>query len=118
MSQGAENRRAPRIAHSFMLRYQPPGKATWLISPLRDLSSGGARFLSEHLFTVGNVFEIQLVLPTASRPVQLKTRVAWVKPWRAGLVEVGVTFDPGDTGVQGMIDDAVTKLLAQKKPAA
>lgn len=115
MSQGAENRRAPRIAHSFMLRYQPPGKTAWLISPLRDLSSGGARFLSEHPFTRGDLFEMQLVLPTAKQPVLLKSRVAWVKPWRAGLVEVGVTFDPADVGVQRTIDDAVGKLLSQKK---
>ena len=114
MSQGAENRRAPRIARSFMLRYQPPGKSTWLLSPLRDLSSGGARFLSEHDFAGGEVFEMQLVLPTSTQPVQMKARVAWVKPWRAGLVEVGVTFDPGDMGVQRTIDEAITKLLGPK----
>jgi hypothetical protein len=117
MSSGAEHRRAPRIAHSFMLRYQPPGKGAWLISPLRDLSSGGARFLSEYAFTAGDLFDIQLVLPTASRPVELKVRVTWAKPWRAGLFEVGVTFDPGDVGIQQTIDDAVKRLLVNQRPA-
>ena len=112
----AEHRRAPRIAHSFMLRYQPPGKTVWLISSLRDLSSGGARFRSEHPFLVGDNFEIQLVLPTSTQPVSLKARATWVQPWRAGLVEVGLTFDPGDVGVQQTIDDAVTRLLGRKSP--
>jgi Tfp pilus assembly protein PilZ len=113
MSQ-AEHRRAPRIAHPFMVRYQPPGKNAWLMSPLRDLSSGGARFFSEHVFTGGDVFEVQLVLPSSAQPVPLKARVAWVKPWRAGLLEIGITFDPGDVGVQRTIDEAVSRLIGRK----
>ena len=116
MSSGAEHRRTPRIIHSFMLRYQPPDKPTWLLSPLRDLSSGGARFLSEYAFIAGDRFDVQLVLPTASHPVEVKARVAWAKPWRVGLFEVGVTFDPGDVGIQQTIDEAVKRLLANQKP--
>ena len=115
MSQ-AENRRTPRIAHSFMVRYQPPGRGVWLMSPLKDLSSGGARFLSEHAFTAGEAFEVQLILATSSQPVQLKARVAWVKPWRAGLREIGLTFDAGDVGIQRTIDEAVNRLLGRKSP--
>ena len=111
---GAEHRKAPRITHPFMVRYQPPGKRAWLMSSLRDLSGGGARFFSEHVFAAGEMFEIKLILPTSSYPVQLKACVAWVKPWRAGLLEVGVTFDPGDVGVQRMIDEAVSRLLGRK----
>lgn len=111
MGQEAERRRAPRINRSFMLRYQPAGSSAWLLSPLRNLSSKGARFLSEHPLVEGDTLEIQLVLPTATQPVSLKARVTWAKPWRAGLVEVGLTFDPGDVGVQRTIDDAVSRLL-------
>ena len=110
---GAEHRRAPRIAHPFMVRYQPAGARTWLMSPLRDLSGGGARFFSEHAFAAGEAFEIKLILPTSNHPVLLKACVAWVKPWRAGLLEVGVTFDPGDVGVQRTIDEAVSRLLGR-----
>ena len=112
----AEHRRAPRVAHSFIIRYQPPGNSAWLMSPLRDLSSGGARFLSEHAFAGGEVFDVQLVLPTASRPVPLKARVAWAKPWRAGLLDVGITFDPGDALIQRTIDEAISRLLGRKSP--
>jgi hypothetical protein len=100
-----------------MVRYQAPGTPAWLMSPLRDLSSGGARFLSEHPFAAGDVFEIQLVLPNTVQPVHLKARAAWVKPWRAGLVEIGVTFNPGDRGVQATIDEAVNRILQRKSGA-
>ncbi len=110
----AERRRAPRVARSLMIRYQPPGKRTWLMSSLRDLSSGGARFLSEHMFAGGEVVEVRLVLPTVSQPVPLKARVAWTKPWRASLLEVGITFDPGDAGIQRTIDEAISGFLDRK----
>jgi len=56
-----ELRRRPRVAHRLLVRYQPPveGAAEWLVSPLRDLSSGGARFLSEHPFAMGETFDLQ-----------------------------------------------------------
>ena len=110
----AEHRRAPRVARALMIRYQPRGNSAWLLSSLRDLSSGGARFLSEHLFAGGEVVEVQLVLPTVSQPVPLKARVAWTKPWRAGLLEVGITFDPGDAGIQRTIDEAISRFLGRK----
>lgn len=109
-----EQRRTPRIARSFMIRYQPKGQAAWFMSPLLDLSSGGARFRSEHPFAASEAFDIQLVLPNAAQPVLLKARTAWAKPWRIGLVEIGITFDPGDVGIQKTIDEAVDHLLRRK----
>lgn len=111
----AENRRSPRVARSFMARYRVARaqESLWLVSPLRDLSSGGARFLSERTsLAAGDPLEMQLILPTAQQPLPLNARVAWVK--RGALmttVEVGVTFDPGDSAIQQTIDDAVKHFL-------
>ena len=100
-----------------MVRYRPmqSGVTSWLVSPLRDLSSGGARFLSEQQFSVGDVMELQLVLPVSPQPIALKARVAWTKA-RPGttLGELGVTFDPGDVAIQRTIDAAIAHFL--KKP--
>jgi Tfp pilus assembly protein PilZ len=117
-SEPTEHRRTQRVAHAFLIRYQPPraGKPTWLSSPLRDLSSGGARFVSEHHFETGAIFDAQLLLPLSQQPVFVKVRVAWVKPWRAGLVEVGVTFDANDMAIQQAIDESVERLI-HKKPS-
>ena len=109
-----EQRQAPRVAHQFIARYRPvTGNTGWLMSPLRDLSSGGARFLSEHPFLAGETVEMQLILPTSSQPVLLRARVAWAKPAKLGTVELGVAFDPEDTGVQRAIDKAVVYLLTK-----
>ena len=109
----ADQRRAPRILRAFMVRYRNPkkGGASWLISPLRDLSSGGARFLSESMVEANTDLEIQLVLPGSRDPVSLKTRVAWVKAAPLGMVELGVTFEPDDVAVQQIIDAAVAHFL-------
>ena len=113
----SEQRRSPRVEHHFMARYMVPGRSPkqWLVSPLRDLSSGGARFLSECPFTVKDTFELQLVLPNARQPVLLNARVAWTRPGPMGMQEIGVTFDPGDTAMQAIIDAAVAR-FTQKPP--
>lgn len=112
----ADNRRNPRIARSFIARYRVahPQDFSWLVSPLRDLSSGGARFLCERRLVVGDLLEMQLILPVAAQPVPLTARVAWVKPGPLNMVEVGVTFDPGDSAIQQTIDDAVTHFLKKR----
>ena len=115
MSTPQEQRRAQRVARSIMARYRVGTRATWLMSPLHDLSSGGARFLSEYPFTVAEQFDLQLLLPTAPQPVVVRARVAWTKPGPLQMVEVGVTFDPGDAKIQELIDVTVAHFL--KKPS-
>ncbi|MBI4342518.1 MAG: PilZ domain-containing protein [Candidatus Omnitrophica bacterium] len=113
----SEQRRSPRIARSFMVRYRVtvPQDTVWLVSPLRDLSSGGARLLSERPLAIGDQLELQLILPMAQQPVPLKARVAWVRPAPLGMVEIGVTFDPGDAGIQQTIDSAVAHFLRKQR---
>ena len=110
-------RKHPRLTKPFMVRYRPMGAepAGWLASPLRDLSSGGARFISEHAFAVGDLMELQLLLPVPEQPLQLSARVAWVKSANPTLREVGVTFDPGDVGIQQLIDQVVTRFLDKQR---
>lgn len=111
-----ERRRSPRIMRSFIVRYHAADQpeSAWLASPLRDLSSGGARFLSEHPLAVNDVLAVQLLLPSSQQPVALNARVAWVKQGPFNMVAVGVTFQAGDVFVQRTIDDAVAHFLRQK----
>lgn len=108
-----DKRQAPRISHAFMVRYRVPtaGKGVWLVSTLRDLSRGGARFRTDQVFAVGSTMDIQLLLPASPQPVALEARVAWAKAAPLGTVELGVTFDPKDTGIQQALDAAVTHFL-------
>ena len=57
---------------------------------------------------------MQLLLPTAKDPVRLRARIAWAKPAQLGMVELGVTFDPGDTAIQQKIDAAVAHFLSKE----
>ena len=109
-----EHRRSPRVAFRLLARYRLPGEpgATWLVSPLRDLSSGGARFFSEYAFAVGELFKLQLLLPVAAEPVWVMARVAWVRPGIMKMVELGVTFDAGDAAIQRLIDETVARKLS------
>jgi hypothetical protein len=115
---GQEPRRGPRVPHAFIVRYRPAGEAAsgWLVSPLRDLSSHGARFLSERDFPVGASLDAQLQLGLAQQPVHLTARVAWVKPAQLmKMHELGITFDPGDPAAQQAIDAAVNRFIQKAK---
>jgi hypothetical protein len=113
----AEHRQFPRISHPFMARYrlQVPEPTEWMVSPLRDLSSGGARFLSERPLAVGSMLEMRLMLPGSVTPILLKARVAWSKPAQLNMVELGVAFDPGDTAIQQSIDASVAHFLRKQR---
>ena len=112
-----EHRRAPRVSHPFMIRYRflAPWAETWMVSPLRDLSGGGARFLSEWPLKVGAILETKLLLSSSRDPVPMQARVAWTKPWRLKIAEVGITFEIGDPKVQEAVDGAVARLLEQRR---
>ncbi len=110
---GDEKRGDPRITHAFMVRYRAPdaGQPTWLMSPLRDISSGGARFVSESTFAEGALLEMQLVLPTYEKPVVIAARIAWARPGPMAMQEYGVTFAVDDPVLQQAIDTAVAHFL-------
>jgi Tfp pilus assembly protein PilZ len=100
-----------------MLRYRVLGSKEegWCVSPLRDLSVGGAHFLSEHAFNVGVELETQLLLPFSQEPLSLVSRVAWVRPWHLKVVEIGVTFSSSDTGTRRRIEEAVAYLVQREE---
>ena len=107
--------RSPRVARSVIARYRKAdaGQHTWLVSPLRDLSSKGARFLSERPEEVGWMLEMQLVLPNAPQPVAVPARIVWTRPAQMGLLEVGVAFVPSNPETQKAIDAAVAAFLGK-----
>lgn len=113
---GEEQRREPRVAHAFMVRYRDSdtGGPTWLLSPLRDISRNGARFVSESAFADGAMLDLQLLLPTADHPVAVSGRIAWKHPGPMKLHEYGVTFAVDDPAKQQAIDAAVQHFLKRK----
>ena len=114
----AEHRGSPRVTRAFMVRHKAAeGGPSWFMSPLRDLSRSGARFMSEGGFDVGAKLTLELVLPAATQPVVVKALVAWKKPAPFGIAELGVTFevDP-QSATQQAIDTAVARFVGRQPP--
>ena len=97
MSQGSyeEHRRSQRIARTFIIRYpwMEGETSRWGMSQIKDLSATGLRFVAERDFTVGEVLDIEVRVPTAPNPLQLKGKIVWSKPRPlASTAEYGLQF--------------------------
>jgi hypothetical protein len=90
-----ERRKAPRIDRRFMVKYRCPstGQATWMMSPIKNMSATGIRFIAEKSYPQGAVLELQLYLPTSPEPLTLEGVIVWQHgggPYKMG--ENGIEF--------------------------
>ena len=111
-----ELRKTPRVKRQFMIRYRSATmeRVTWQVAPLRDFSRTGARFLSERHYDAGHLLKLQLMLPMSQQPLNLTGRIAWTKPVQLNMVELGVTFDAADPGINQMLNDAAAHFLQKQ----
>ena len=118
----AERRQSPRIPHGFLVRYRLPTARgmVWRMSPLRDLSRGGARFLAEGFFEIGQWINLQLIVPNAKQPVDVSVRVVWSKPAKAllNLHEYGVVFELIQPTDRQRLEAALAPLLKSHPPSS
>lgn len=108
--QGAE----PRVSHPFLVRYQSSQRpGTWRVSPLSSLGVGGIRFIGECAYELGERVLIQLVLPSASRPVEVTGRVYWANPVNAPmkLFDYGMAFETLPPPARAVIETTVSRLV-------
>ena len=114
----SERRNSHRVPCQFMIQYRGNQHVAWDLSPLRELGSGGARFLADAELEPGEVVDIRMGLPLFSEPVQLPARVVWQKSTFSGafkVAETGIIFTNLDTHLLQTIDDTVHRLL-QRPP--
>ena len=114
MSQYAERRDAQRATHHIIVRYHVPGAEGWYVSPLRDLSRTGARFLFEGFVSVGDLLGLWIGPPMFTEPVKISARVVWHHTGyatRLPLMECGVQFEQLESGVRRVIENDVTSHL-------
>ena len=113
-----ERREAPRIRKGLIVKYRlsSEGASQWRMSPLRDFSATGIRFIAECSFPVGSVLELQLCLPTCAEPLRVAGIVKWVKAASSGsLAEHGVIFSQVDAVTQQQIAQAAELLLKKER---
>ena len=86
-----ERRGAPRINRRFMVKYRKPGETAWMMSPIKDMSATGIRFIGETTYQKNTVLELQLFLPTSTEPIGLSGVVKW---------EHGSAYTMGEHGIE------------------
>ena len=111
----ADERGRPRATQAFVVRCRARGEARPPeVSPLRDLSATGARFLCERQFDVGATLEVELLIPTVQQPVPLVAKVVRVNGAAFGLYEHAVRFERRDSASQHAIEEAVGLFLEHR----
>ena len=68
---GIENRRHPRISWNFQVKFRLRGvkDAKWLLSNIINISEGGCFFYSPIGFEVGQILEIEILIPRLLKPM-------------------------------------------------
>ena len=109
-----ERRSASRVACQAMVRYRRFRRgSSWLASPFKDVSRGGARFVSEAAFRPGELLEVSVGMPLFHDPVPLAARVVWQRTMFSGalqLSEHGVRFVSLATELQQITDEAIEQI--------
>lgn len=114
-SPASERRRGPRAPCRLIVRYQDRQHLRWDMLPLKDLSPGGARFLSEHLFEAGAALKLVFGLPLFVKRVDVPARVVWQKPIYSGrlqMTEYGVAFTSLTPEIRQTFGESVRRTLA------
>lgn len=115
-----ERRRAPRVDKRFMVKYQCQalGHTQWMLSPIRDLSALGVRFVGEFAFAKGTELDMQIVLPILEESLPARGVVVWQRPGQAPKTfEHGVEFVDSDPRIFDQLSKAVEHFL-KKSPGA
>ena len=111
----SEQRRAARVPCQMVVRFQNRQELRWDPIPLKDLSQGGARFLSEHLLDTGAVVKFMFGLPLFMKDADVPARVVWKKLVYSGrlqMTEYGVAFTSISPEVRQTLGDTVRRTLA------
>ncbi len=115
-----EQRRVPRVDRPLIARYRAfgSGDAAWFVSPLRNISETGARFLSERTFKPGRLLELHVTVPTSRQPLVLSARVSWTRPAAQELWEVGVHFEVIQPDDRRFLRETVRTVLRRRRDGA
>ena len=115
----ADKRKDLRRQREFLVWYRcsTDDAALWGVSPLRDISKSGVRFLSEQSFEVGTDLTLRFLFPFSTQTLIVPARVAWVKvaqmkTWQ--LMECGVTFHVTAPELQSQIDRVIEQFLGRQ----
>jgi hypothetical protein len=105
-----ENRKDKRIAEENRVAIELPGPSPAdeprIVNALtKDISLGGARLVTDHVFEVGTSLRLTLYLSKSKQIVKARADVRWNRMIEDGIYELGVEFEHGiPTGVLVLIN--------------
>lgn len=112
-----ERRQFPRIESQLLVKFRFLNEDKWQMTPLKDISASGIRFMAERSCDAGAGLELQLLLPTVAAPLRLGGRVNWVRPASiAHLFDYGVEFVDVLPPQREEIGKLVTLYRSRKRP--
>ena len=113
-----ERRQAPRVENQLLVKFRLVSDEKWHMTPLKDMSATGIRFMAEVPCDEGAALELQLLLPTIATPLRLAGRVSRVRPASIPqLFEYGVEFVELLPTQREEIEKLVTLYRTRKRPA-
>lgn len=115
---GVERRQFPRTNHTYTISfkiYNEP-EANWGISNTRNLSLGGALFLSSESFLPETLLEIRLKIPTQSANCQCRARIQRCGgPLKNAFYKTTIYFTEIDTRYIEPLRESINFFLGKEK---
>jgi c-di-GMP-binding flagellar brake protein YcgR len=115
VSMGDEKRRAVRVKKALTIQYYDQGKDIWTSSLLRDISAGGLSFVVDMPYTVGDILQIHLKLPT--KPTEwfdLEAKIVSLHGMPLGMTVLHMVFTSISESALREIEAYINWLLKQQ----
>lgn len=87
-------RKYKRLKADYLVKHRPASESgEFAVSNIKDVSAGGVRFWTEHLYEEGTLLQVSLLVPPIDKALQILGRAVRVRKGRwNSLYYVGVGF--------------------------
>jgi hypothetical protein len=119
-----EQRKTPRTrlaVHAALMPFSDRFALETIVTPVRDVSRGGFKFLHDHQVPLGEQFAMVLS-ESAGRPIVILCTVAYYQPLAEDLFAIGARFcrvlSEGAQGLPLIFEDAISGELTETRLAS
>lgn len=115
-----ERRQFPRVSHTYTISFKryKDAEDNWDISNTRNLSLGGALFLSSEFFPLDNILDIRLNVPGQAGYRQCQGRVQRCEgPFERAYYKTAISFTLMEENYSEPLRKSIDFFLAKDKKA-
>ncbi len=117
---GIDRRKFPRTSHTYTISFKEHNEPeiNWDISNTRNLSLGGALFLSSEPLLTGSLLDIRLKIPAQNAHCKCRAIVQRCKgPFKGAFYKIAIYFAEIDTNSIEQLRKSVGFFLEKNKKA-